>query len=100
MKPRLYTRIPPACNDSQEPRLARGAAAVIECSITAMKLITAHRILIASAAIFFLFFALWELRNYSNGGDPWAAARSALYFLVSLGFGIYLKNFHRWYKLK
>jgi hypothetical protein len=40
-----------------------------------MKLITAHRILIASAAIFFLFFALWELRNYSNGGALWAAAR-------------------------
>jgi hypothetical protein len=65
-----------------------------------VKLITAHKILIGSATLFFIFFALWELRNYSNDGAPWAAARSALYFLVALGFGIYLKNLRRWYKLK
>ena len=63
-----------------------------------MKLITAHRILIASAIVFFIFFSLWELRNYASAGESWAAARSALYFLISLGFGIYLKNLHRWYK--
>jgi hypothetical protein len=63
-----------------------------------MKLITAHRILIASATGFFIFFALWELRHYAGGDQPWAAARSALYFLISLGFGIYLKNLHHWYK--
>jgi hypothetical protein len=63
-----------------------------------MKLITAHRILIASASVFFSFFALWELRHYAAGGEPWAVARSALYFLISLGFGVYLKNLHRWYK--
>jgi len=66
----------------------------------AMKLLTAHKILIASATIFFVFFALWELRNYSHGGEFWAAARSALYFFVALGFGIYLKNLGRWYHLK
>jgi hypothetical protein len=65
-----------------------------------MRLITAHKILIASATIFFVFFALWELRHYSSGGDLWTAARSALYFLVSVGLGVYLKNLRRWYKLR
>ena len=63
-----------------------------------MKLITAHKILIASATIFFVFFALWELNRYSNSNDAWTMARSILYFLVALGFGIYLKNFNRRYK--
>lgn len=63
-----------------------------------MKLLTAHKILITSALVFFVFFALWEFRNYSNNGDSWAAWRSALYLIVALGFGVYLKNLKRWYK--
>jgi len=63
-----------------------------------MKLITAHKILIASSTIFFFFFALWELNRYFKGNDAWGVARSVLYFLVALGFGIYLKNLKRWYK--
>ena len=62
-----------------------------------MKLLTAHKILISSAVVFFIFFAFWEIRNYSNG-DGWAAWRAILYFAVGLGFGIYLKNLKRWYK--
>ena len=63
-----------------------------------MKLITAHKILISSAIIFFVFFALWELRNHANSNDAWAAGRAALYILVAIGFGIYFKNLKRWYK--
>jgi cell division protein FtsW (lipid II flippase) len=63
-----------------------------------MKLITAHKVLIVSATIFFVFFAAWELNRYSNSDDIWAMARSALYLLVALGFGIYLKNLKRWYR--
>ena len=63
-----------------------------------MKLITAHKILMASATVFFVFFGFWELNRYSNNNDAWAMARGALYFLVALGFGIYLKNLKRWYK--
>lgn len=62
-----------------------------------MKLITAHKILISSAVIFFVFFAFWEFRNYSNG-DGWAAWRGGMYFVVALGFAVYLKNIKRWYK--
>jgi hypothetical protein len=69
-------------------------------SMTRMRLITAHRILIGSAAVFFVFFAFWEWQNYSQSGEAWAAARSGLYFLVALGFGTYFKNIKRLYKLK
>jgi hypothetical protein len=62
-----------------------------------MKLITAHRILITAAVVFFLFFAIWELRSYLDKGSAWAAARSILYLVVAIGFGIYLKSLKRWY---
>jgi len=63
-----------------------------------MKLLTAHKILITSAVLFFVFFAAWEWTNYSRGGDAWAVWRAALYILVAFGFGVYLKNLKRWYK--
>ena len=63
-----------------------------------MKLLTAHKILISSSVIFFIFFAGWEFRNYSHTGDAWAIGRSGLYLMVALGFGVYLKNLKRWYK--
>jgi len=62
-----------------------------------MRLITAHKILIGSATVFFVFFALWELNRYANSNDIWAVARSLLYLLVALGFGVYLKNLKRLY---
>jgi hypothetical protein len=65
-----------------------------------MKLITAHKILIASATVFFVFFALWEARNYAVSEESWAAVRSALYLGIAVGFAIYFKNLGRLYKLK
>ena len=67
-------------------------------SLKTMKLLTAHKILIASAAVFFLFFSLWELQNYLNTGDGWAVFRSVLYLLTGCGFGIYFENLDRLYK--
>jgi hypothetical protein len=60
-----------------------------------MRLLTAHKILIATAAVFFFFFGLWELRNYS---DEWAIFRGVLYLLVGIGFAVYFKNLNRLYK--
>ena len=62
-----------------------------------MKLITAHRILIGTAIVFFIFFSLWELRNYWQSSNTWAAGRSILYLVVAAGFGIYFKSLKRWY---
>lgn len=63
-----------------------------------MTLLTAHKILITTAVVFFFGFALWELRNYFAGDNPWALARGALYFLVAAGFGVYLRHLGRWLK--
>jgi len=63
-----------------------------------VKLLTAHKILMASAAVFFLFFSLWELQNYFNTTNGWAVFRSILYLLIACGFGIYFKNLDRLYK--
>ena len=63
-----------------------------------MTLLTAHRILISTAVVFFFGFALWELRNYFDTGNLWAISRSILYLLVSVGFGVYLKSLKRWLK--
>lgn len=85
-------------NERRARVLALAALCVVDYAIAFMKLITAHKILICSATIFFLFFALWEWRNYTNSNDYWAMWRSLLYFVVAVGFGIYLKNLRRWYK--
>lgn len=65
-----------------------------------MKLMTAHKILIASAAVFFCFFAAWEARNYFANNDPWTIMRAGLYLAVAVGFAVYFKNLGRLYKLK
>jgi len=62
-----------------------------------MRLLTAHKILIASAVVFFVFFAFWEFHHQAPG-DRWAAWRGGLYFVIAVGFGFYLMNLKRWYK--
>ncbi len=62
-----------------------------------MKLLTAHKILIGTAVVFFIYFALWELRQYF-GGDGWAGFRGVLYFLVAAAFAVYFKQLKRLYK--
>lgn len=63
-----------------------------------MSLLTAHKILITTAAVFFFGFALWETRNYFDTGNVWASVRSVIYFVVSLGFGFYLRSLKKWYR--
>ena len=63
-----------------------------------MTLLTAHRILISTAVVFFFGFALWELRNYFDSGNLWAIFRGFLYLLVAVGFGFYLRSLKYWYR--
>jgi hypothetical protein len=65
-----------------------------------MKLITAHKILIGTATVFFVFFSLWELRNYAASGESWALARSVLYLIIAIGLGVYFKKLRRLYHLR
>lgn len=55
-----------------------------------MQLLTAHKILISAAIIFFLFYALLQLVSYVNTGVVAALVRSALSAAVAVGFGIYI----------
>ena len=68
------------------------------CFTQAVKLLTAHKILIATAAVFFLFFSFWELRNYLTGADEWAVFRSLLYLTIACGFAVYFKSLDRLYR--
>lgn len=57
-----------------------------------MKLITAHKILIGTSIVFFIFFSGWELTNYLGAGGGWALARSILYLGVAVGFAVYFRT--------
>ena len=61
-----------------------------------MTLLTAHKILIATAVVFFFGFGLWELRNYFAAENPWAMLRAGIYLLVAAGFGFYLRTLKKW----
>lgn len=61
-----------------------------------MTLLTAHRILISTAIVFFFGFALWEVRNYLGTGEGWAMFRGLIYLFVSVGFAVYLSLLRRW----
>lgn len=63
-----------------------------------MTLLTAHKILISTAVVFFFGFGLWEMRNYLDTENAWAVFRGIFYILVSLGFAVYLKSLKRWIK--
>lgn len=62
-----------------------------------MRLITAHRILIAASVIFFCGFSLWQLNRYLAAADPWALLQAAVYFLVAAGLALYFRNIRKWY---
>ena len=55
---------------------------------------TAHKILIAAAIVFFLGYAIWELRNAQAAG-LWALARGGISVVVAVGFLIYFRTLGR-----
>lgn len=55
-----------------------------------MTVLTAHKILIASAVALFLFYAAWELRSFMRG-DVSALLRSGASAVVAVGLAIYLR---------
>lgn len=59
-----------------------------------MTLMTAHRILIGTAIVFFLVYAVWEALHARAAGG-WALVRSAIALLVAIGFGIYFRSLGR-----
>jgi hypothetical protein len=68
------------------------------CFTNPMRLITAHRILIATSIIFFFGFSFWQLSRYLQSADGWALFQAAGYFLAAIGFAVYFMNIKRWYR--
>jgi hypothetical protein len=56
-----------------------------------VKLITAHRILIAAAIVFFVFYAVVQARRYLDVGSVGALVQA----LVSLGVAAALRFYYR-----
>ncbi|HEV8661717.1 MAG TPA: hypothetical protein VGT06_01045 [Candidatus Methylomirabilis sp.] len=59
-----------------------------------MTLITAHKILIAVAIVFFFGYAVWEARNAQPGG-LWALVRSGVAMVVAVAFVLYFRTLGR-----
>ena len=64
-----------------------------------MSIVTAHKILITTAIIFFLFYAVWEVRNSLEMGGEWAFLRGIIALLGACALGIYLRYFLKSMKL-
>ena len=57
-----------------------------------MRLLTAHKILIASAVAFFAFFAVVEVRSFAATGSIGDLASGVFALGVAVGFGLYLRS--------
>jgi len=53
----------------------------------------AHKILIATSIVFFLFYAIWEIRHYSGTGGSAALLRGIISAVIACGLGLYLRYF-------
>jgi hypothetical protein len=60
-----------------------------------VSVLTAHKILIASAVALFLGYGVWELLRSPEPGSAGALARGGLSWLAALGLGRYLMTLFR-----
>jgi hypothetical protein len=65
-----------------------------------MSLVTAHRILIAAAIAFFVFYGLWEIVGFRGSGETGALLRGAAGLLVAGAFAAYFPTIKKRYARK
>ena len=63
-----------------------------------MKLITAHRILIGAAIVFFVFFAAFQLKLYLRALGTAPLVEAVVSIVVAVGLVIYYRTLSRWGK--
>ena len=63
-----------------------------------MRLITAHRILIGTAIVFFVFFALVSLRHYGRAPGAAPLVEAVVSIVVAIGLVLYYRTLSRWGK--
>jgi len=61
-----------------------------------VKLITAHRILIAAGIAFFLFYAVFQFRLFGRTGDVGSAIQAAVSTAVAIGLVVYYRSLRHW----
>ena len=60
-----------------------------------MRLITAHRVLIAAAIVFFLLYAALQLRHGLGAADTPALVQAGVSFVVAIGLIVYYVSLRR-----
>ena len=60
-----------------------------------MSLISFHRFLIVNAIVFCFGFAFWEFRAGIDGAGGFTFVLGAIFMLLGLGFGVYLRHLGR-----
>jgi hypothetical protein len=60
-----------------------------------VSLTTAHKILISVAVLFFLGYAVWELRRFARLDEVGALLRGGASLVGAVGLGLYLRSFVR-----
>ena len=63
-----------------------------------MRLITAHRILIGAAIVFFVFFAAVQFRMYMRAPGTAPLVEAVVSIVVALGLVLYYRTLSRWGK--
>ena len=58
-------------------------------------MINFHKVLISTAIVFCVFFAVWGWREYQQSGTTWSLASSIAFAVFALGFAIYLSQLRR-----
>ena len=61
-----------------------------------MRLITAHRILIGAAIVFFVFFAAVQLRLYVHAAGIASLVEAVVSIVVAVGLVLYYRTLSRW----
>lgn len=61
-----------------------------------MKLITAHRILIAAGIAFFVFYAIFQARLYARTGGTGAVVQAVVSLAIAAGLIVYYRSLRRW----
>lgn len=58
-------------------------------------MIAFHKVLIATAIAFCVFFAWWGFREYQQTGTTWSLASSIAFAVFAVGFAVYLRFLRR-----
>lgn len=54
-----------------------------------------HRVLISTAIVFSLGFAVWSAWSYAGAGEPWALASAVGFAVATVALVLYLKNLRK-----